>query len=98
MKTAFPEKLFYKIGEVSEIVGVKPHVLRYWETQFDALRPRKTRSGQSLYRRQDVALLQTVRQLLHEEGYTIAGARQKLANESSRPEERIAAGPSAERF
>ena len=97
MKTAFPEKIFYKIGEVSQILGVKPHVLRYWESQFEAVRPRKTRSGQRLYRRQDVALLETVRNLLHEQGFTIAGARRKLAGESNGTEEKQQTGPSTDK-
>ena len=83
MRTAIPEKLFFKIGEVSDIVGVKPHVLRYWETEFSSLRPRKTRSGHRLYRRSDVELVVAIKRLLHEEGYTIAGARKRL----KRPEE-----------
>lgn len=84
MRTAIPEKLFFKIGEVSDIVGVKPHVLRYWETEFSSLRPRKTRSGHRLYRRSDVELVVVIKRLLHEEGYTIAGARKRLGK---RPEE-----------
>lgn len=95
MKTAFPEKIFYKIGEVSQILGVKPHVLRYWESQFEAVRPRKTRSGQRLYRRQDVALLETVRNLLHEQGFTIAGARRKLAGEPKDTDAAKETGPPA---
>lgn len=81
MRSPIPEKLFFKIGEVSDLVGVKPHVLRYWESEFDVLKPRKTRSGHRLYRRSDVEILQRIRRYLHEEGYTIAGARRKLVRQ-----------------
>ena len=73
-----PDKLFFRIGEVAELVGVEPHVLRYWETEFK-LRPQRSSAGQRLYRRQKVVKLLRVRQLLHQEGYTIAGARKALA-------------------
>ena len=76
---ALPDKLYFRIGEVAELVGVKPHVLRYWETEFK-LRPHRSASGQRLYRKQDVAKLLRVRQLLHEEGFTIAGARKALSD------------------
>ncbi|GDX80119.1 transcriptional regulator [Deltaproteobacteria bacterium] len=76
--TELPDKLFFRIGEVAELVGVEPHVLRYWETEFK-LRPQRSSAGQRLYRRQEVAKLLRVRQLLHEEGYTIAGARKAIA-------------------
>jgi DNA-binding transcriptional MerR regulator len=82
-----PRKLYYKIGEVCEIVGVEAYVLRYWETEFSSLRPRKSRGRQRLYRPADIELLLRIKRLLYEEGFTIAGARRKLA--SSRP----AAGP-----
>jgi DNA-binding transcriptional MerR regulator len=73
-----PDKLFFKIGEVADIVGVKPHVLRYWETEFGALKPMKTRGAHRVYRRRDVELAMLVRRLLHDEGYTIPGARKRL--------------------
>ena len=73
-----PEKLYFKIGEVARIAGVKPYVVRYWESEFGALRPEKSRSGQRLYRRQDVQKLLDIKRLLHQEGYTIAGARKRL--------------------
>jgi DNA-binding transcriptional MerR regulator len=76
-----PDKLFFRIGEVAELVGVEPHVLRYWETEFK-LRPQRSSAGQRLYRRQELARFLKVRQLLHEEGYTIAGARKALAEAS----------------
>ena len=73
-----PDKLFFKIGDVATIVGVKPHVLRYWETEFPRIRPQKSRSGQRLYRRKDVELLLQIRHLLYEKRFTIAGARARL--------------------
>ena len=77
-----PDKLFFRIGEVADLVGVEPHVLRYWETEFK-VRPQRSSAGQRLYRRQEVAKLLRVRQLLHQEGYTIAGARKALADAAS---------------
>jgi DNA-binding transcriptional MerR regulator len=71
-------KAYYKIGEVARLVGVPQHVLRYWETEFPAIRPDKSRSGQRVYRAQDVELLRLVRRLLRDEGLTIAGARRRL--------------------
>ena len=73
-----PDKLFFKIGEVAQIVGVRPHVLRYWETEFGALRPMKTRGSHRVYRRKDVELAVLVRRLLHEEGLTMSGAKRRL--------------------
>lgn len=75
---ALPEKKYFKIGEVADLVGVEPHVLRYWETQFPQLRPHKARSGHRLYRRREVESLLVIRELLHVQRFTIAGARQAL--------------------
>jgi DNA-binding transcriptional MerR regulator len=77
-----PDKLFFKIGEVCEIVGVQAHVLRYWETEFPTLQPQKNKSGQRTYRRKDVEMALHIKQLLYEEGFTIAGAKRKLASEA----------------
>jgi len=76
--TAIPEKIFFKIGEVCDLVGVQAHVLRYWETEFPMLSPQKNRSGQRSYRRRDVEIALRVKELLYEDLYTIAGARKKL--------------------
>jgi DNA-binding transcriptional MerR regulator len=73
-----PDKQYFKIGEVARITGVKPHVLRYWESEFSAIRPQKSKTNQRLYRRRDVELLITIKQLLYQEGYTIAGAARRL--------------------
>jgi DNA-binding transcriptional MerR regulator len=74
----FPDKLFYKIGEVSKILGVEPYVLRYWETEFPFLKPRKNKSGQRVYVKKDVELLLTIKNLLYQERYTIEGVRKRL--------------------
>ena len=73
-----PEKRYYRIGEVSKITGVKPYVLRYWESEFRWMAPQKSRSKQRLYRRKDIEMILLIRRLLHEERYTIAGARKRL--------------------
>lgn len=72
-----PDKLFFRIGEVAELVGVETHVLRYWETEF-RIRPPRSDSGQRMYRRKDIARFLRIKKLLHEEGFTIAGARKAL--------------------
>jgi len=74
-----PKKLYYKIREVCEIVGVEAHVLRFWETEFPALAPPKSKTGQRIYRPKDIELLLQIRKLLYEDGFTIAGARKKLS-------------------
>lgn len=76
-----PDKLYFKIGEVARIVGVKPYVLRYWETEFRVLRPGKTRSKHRLYRRRDVETLIKIKTLLHDQRFTIEGARKQLRAE-----------------
>ena len=73
-----PERKYFKIGEVAQIVGVEPHVLRYWQTQFPQVRPQKSRSGHRLYKRRDVETLLGIRELLHVQRFTIAGAKQAL--------------------
>jgi len=73
-----PRKLYYKIREVCEIVGVEAHVLRFWETEFPTLSPPKSKTGHRTYRQRDIELLLEIRRLLYDEGFTIAGARKKL--------------------
>jgi DNA-binding transcriptional MerR regulator len=75
---AIPEKIFFKIGEVCDIVDVQAHVLRYWETEFPQLSPQKNRSGQRSYRRRDVEIALRIKELLYDDEYTISGARKKL--------------------
>ena len=85
LKPPHPVKLYYRIGEVSDIVGVEPHVLRYWETEFRSIRPQKSRKGQRIYSRRDVEKLITVKDLLYSHGFTIAGARKKLREGGAEP-------------
>ncbi len=80
------QKLYYSIGEVGELIGVKAHVLRYWETQFPMLKPRKNRAGNRTYRVRDIKFLLTIKTLLYDRGYTIAGARQKLRESHNNPD------------
>lgn len=80
-----PDKLYFKIGEVSELLGVEPYVLRYWETEFPVLSPKKSGTGHRLYRRKDVELLLRIKHLLYEKRFTIEGARQSLQAESRAP-------------
>jgi DNA-binding transcriptional MerR regulator len=75
-----PDKVYFRIGEVSRLVGVDTHVLRYWESEFSLIKPFRGKSKQRLYRRQDVENLLRIKGLLHDEGYTISGARKYLKN------------------
>ena len=72
------ERLYYRIGEVSRITGLKPHVLRYWESEFKMIKPYKAGSLQRLYRKKDLDLIKKIKRLLYEEGFTIAGAKKKI--------------------
>src|SRR4030065_159719 len=78
MAARLPDKIYFKIGEVSEIVGVEPYVLRYWETEFELLKPSKAPSKHRLYKKRDIELLLDIKRLLYTEGFTIEGARKKL--------------------
>jgi len=77
-----PDKLYFRIGEVAGLLAVEPYVLRYWETEFPSLTPKKSGTGHRLYRRKDVELLLKIKHLLYDKRYTIEGARQSLHNES----------------
>jgi DNA-binding transcriptional MerR regulator len=81
MDRQIPNKLFFKIGEVCEITDTQPYVLRYWESEFPALAPAKNSSGQRIYRRRDIETILRIKQLLYEEGFTIAGAKKRLEAE-----------------
>jgi len=83
MDKQIPNKLFFKIGEVCEITDTQPYVLRYWESEFPALAPAKNSSGQRIYRRRDIETVLRIKQLLYEEGFTIAGAKKRLEAEMS---------------
>ena len=84
---AIPGKRYFTIGEVSELCGVKPHVLRYWEQEFPSLTPVKRRGNRRYYQRQDVVLIRQIRSLLYEQGFTIGGAKQKLVDTPSKKEQ-----------
>src|ERR1700704_5485065 len=77
-QSRLPPKLYFRIGEVASLVGVEPHVLRYWEREFRSIRPTKSARGQRVYSRRDVENLLRVRELLYTQGFTIAGARKQL--------------------
>jgi len=79
-----PGKRYFTIGEVSDLCGVKPHVLRYWEQEFPQLKPVKRRGNRRYYQRQDVLIIRQIRSLLYEDGFTIGGARQKLTGNEAR--------------
>lgn len=87
MKQPIPDKLFFKIGEVAEIAEVEQHVLRYWEEEFDVLKPNKNRSGQRLYQKKDIDQVLEIKQLLYSDKFTIAGAKKRLKQKKSNNEE-----------
>ena len=87
--TDIPDKIYFRIGEVSRLLGVDAHVLRFWETEFASIKPFRGKSKQRLYRRQDVESLFQVKRLLHEEGYTIAGAKKAIFSASVVSQETI---------
>lgn len=84
-----PDKEFFRIGEVSRIVGVQPHVIRYWESEFKLVKPVRTSSDQRLYRRKDVEILLLIKSLLYEEYFTIKGARKELTKRLRKKEDPI---------
>src|SRR5216684_2337050 len=87
-----PDKLYFRIGEVARLAGIKPYVLRFWETEFPSLGPRKTGTGHRLYRRKDVELVLEIKRLLYEKRYTIEGAR-KFLETRGKPETAKASKP-----
>jgi DNA-binding transcriptional MerR regulator len=93
------KKLFYRIGEACKQLDIQPYVLRYWETEFPVLNPKKSKAGQRVYSEEELGLIRRIKQLLYEEGYTIAGAKKKLdselASEEGEAAEEIAAEPAA---
>lgn len=94
--TEIPDKLYFRIGEVAALVGVEPYTLRFWETEFSGLSPKKSGTGHRLYRRKDVELLLRIKHLLYEKKFTIEGARQHLQDEK-RPSKRKAPSPRVQR-
>src|SRR4051794_39793501 len=105
-KARVQKRLYYKIGEACKALGIQPYVLRYWETEFPALTPSKSRSGQRVYSEKELEVIRRIKELLYEEGYTIAGAKKKLEAElasgslgepdGAEPEEETAAAPPAQ--
>ena len=107
-KARVQKRLYYKIGEACKALGIQPYVLRYWETEFPALTPSKSRSGQRVYSEKELEIIRRIKELLYEEGYTIAGAKKKLEGEiasgalgepegeGAEPEEETAAPPPAQ--
>ncbi len=85
MSVEIPHKLYFKIGEVAKLVCVAPHVLRYWEGEFCEIQPRRANSNQRLYRREDVEIIVLIKSLLHDQGYTLTGAKKFLANTNQVP-------------
>ena len=77
-----PEKIYFRIGEVSELAKLPTYVLRFWETEFPQLKPTKSSTGQRMYRRRDVEFVMQIRKLLYEDGFTIAGARERLREQA----------------
>jgi DNA-binding transcriptional MerR regulator len=104
-KARVQKRLYYKIGEACKALGIQPYVLRYWETEFPALTPSKSRSGQRVYSQKELEIIRRIKELLYEEGYTIAGAKKKLEGElaagslgepdGEEPEEEASAEPPA---
>ena len=92
MDAKIPDKLYFKIGEVAELTGVKPHVLRYWEAEVASIRPTTNRHQQRLYRQRDIELILRLKDLLYNQGYTIAGARKFLRRKATSVEA-VAAPP-----
>ena len=88
-----PNRLFFRIGDVAELAGLEAYVLRYWETEFPVLKPKKTSNGQRQYRRKDVEVVLEIKRLLYDEGYTIAGARKALKDKARSKRTRTAAKP-----
>src|SRR4030095_7640564 len=80
-KVRVQKRLYYKIGEACKALGIQPYVLRYWETEFPALSPSKSRSGQRVYSEKELEIIRRIKELLYDEGYTIAGAKKKLETE-----------------
>ena len=92
MSTELAEKLYYRIGEVEEIAGVPAYVLRYWESEFKLLRPKKNPAGQRLYRRRDLELVQRIKALLYDERLTLEGAKKRLIAESRKSSHQLELG------
>lgn len=91
-ETAIPDKLYFKIGEVSQVTGVEPYVLRYWESEFKIVSPERSKSRQRLYTRKDVELILEIKRLLYEERYTIEGAKKRLLGKQRSAPQQLSIG------
>ena len=98
MKTQIPDKLYYKIGEVSKITGVKPYVLRYWESEFKIISPTKTRSNHRLYKREDLDLILEIKNLLKDQRFTIEGAKKEIRKRQVEKKRQVVKTKSSEEF
>ena len=92
MSTSVPDKLYYKIGEVSEITGIEAYVLRYWESEFKIMSPSRSRSRQRLYRKRDLELIMEIKRLLYDERFTIEGAKKRLQRAGRRRNKQLELG------
>ena len=97
MNSKIPDKLFFKIGEAAKLAGVEQHVLRYWEDEFEGLRPKKNKSGQRFYEKKDIEVILNIQRLLHQERYTIAGAK-KIMKSSGKKNSQLSLGFDRESF
>lgn len=97
-KPSIPDKLYFKIGEVSRITGVEPYVLRYWESEFRIVHPERSRTKQRLYTRKDLDLVLEIKRLLYEERYTIEGAKKRLMGRDKGGERQLSMGLQEERY
>jgi len=86
---SIPDKMYFKISEVSKLTGLEPYILRYWETEFKMIKPMRTKTNQRLYRKKDLELIFRIKQMLYGEGFTIAGTRKKLEGESVKEPEQL---------
>jgi DNA-binding transcriptional MerR regulator len=93
-----PDKLYFKIGEVSQITGVEPYVLRYWESEFRIISPDRSRSKQRLYTRKDLQLILEIKRLLYDERYTIEGAKKRFTNREKKPVKQLSMGFQEEEY
>jgi DNA-binding transcriptional MerR regulator len=89
MTVDLPSKLYFKIGEVAKYAEVAPHVIRYWESEFDNIRPKRANSRQRLFRKEDVLLILQIKELLHKQGFTIAGAKKHLSRQTTSPDDLV---------
>ena len=97
MAETIPDKLYFKIGEVSSITGVEPYILRYWESEFKLVKPYRTKSNQRLYRRKDVESVLKIKKMLYDEKFTIAGAKKKIKTNEA-PDKQLPLGFSQEKY